>query len=235
MPEATGPGPWRASGPRTKSGAGQTMHAASPTRRKQEPGGAGIKALGKPDARRRRPGFRGRGILSGWPPWTSGGSSAPAGPHRGSNRLVFAVSRGWPGGLSSCACAGDRAGEQPTSRLTLSAAYLLPGLRAWVTLRALASGLPPVQAGSGLALTAHRRARRCRLASPGAVVSPPANAQARPQRGQPPEHGISPAHQITPLPAGIPAGLWRCRGLGWSSWTWIWIWISAMTCECGPW
>src|SRR6516164_10530660 len=42
-PEATAPAPAKASGTRTKSGVGQTSDAASPVRRKQEPGGVGIR------------------------------------------------------------------------------------------------------------------------------------------------------------------------------------------------
>jgi hypothetical protein len=36
-----GPGPWTASGPRTNSGAGQTMHPARPVRQKNEPADPG--------------------------------------------------------------------------------------------------------------------------------------------------------------------------------------------------
>ena len=46
MPEATVPALRRASGPGTNSGAGQTMHAARPVRRKNEPGGT--RARGNP-------------------------------------------------------------------------------------------------------------------------------------------------------------------------------------------
>ena len=53
MPEATVPALRSASGPRTNSGAGQTMHAARPVRRKNEPGRT--RAPGNPVTGRRCP------------------------------------------------------------------------------------------------------------------------------------------------------------------------------------